>query len=277
MYKFRCTSLYVNNIALAYKIYYLTAINLAGIRMTYCVAISLDEGLVLTSDSRTNAGIDNVSTYSKMFRYETMPDRSIVIMSAGNLATTQCVIEQIRRDIREGNDHNINSFKYLTDIADYLGDVLSSRIRRYSEKEQSGFAPEATLLFAGQIQGERSQAFLIYPQGNHITTSAQTPYLQIGESKYGKPVLDRFLTRQTSLVDAATCALISMDSTMKSNASVGPPIEVMIYKNDSYSLDNHHVLEADDLYLTAIRREWDHKLNEAFTAMPRITDFVKTT
>lgn len=241
-----------------------------GVDMTYCVAISLSDGLVLTSDSRTNAGIDQVSTYSKMFRYETMPDRSIVIMSAGNLATTQCVIEQVQRDIREGHDENINSFKYMSDIADYLGDVLSSRIRRYSEKEQSGFSPEASLLFAGQIQGQRSQAFMIYPQGNHITTSDHTPYLQIGECKYGKPVLDRFLTRQTSLIDAATCALISMDSTMKSNAGVGPPIEVLMYKNDSYSLSNLHQFEAENPYLLEIRNQWGIKLNEAFDAMPRI-------
>lgn len=245
-------------------------------KMTYCVAISLDDGLVLTSDSRTNAGIDQVSTYSKMFRYETRPDRSFVIMSAGNLATTQCVIEQVTRDIREGKDENINSFKYLSDIADYLGDVLSSRIRRYSEKEQSGFAPEATLLFAGQIQGEESQAFLIYPEGNHITTSAETPYLQIGESKYGKPVLDRFLTRQTSLVDAATCSLISMDSTIRSNASVGPPIEVLMYKSGSFKLDNHHRFDADNPYLLDIRQQWGEKLNEAFSAMPRIPESAKT-
>ncbi len=238
--------------------------------MTYCVAISVNDGLVLTSDSRTNAGIDQVSVYSKMFRYKTMPDRCVVLMSAGNLATTQCVIEQVTRDIRENKKDNINSFKYLSDIADYLGDILSSRIRRYSENEQSGFSPEATLLFAGQIQGEKSQAFMIYPQGNHITTSDQTPYLQIGESKYGKPVLDRFLTRETSLIDAATCSLISMDSTMRSNAGVGPPIEVLMYKNGSFKLDNHYMFEAEDPYLIDIRHQWGNKLNEAFGAMPRL-------
>lgn len=240
--------------------------------MTYCIAIALDDGLVLTSDSRTNAGIDQVSIYSKMHRCESTPDRCLIILSAGNLATTQGVIEQLQRDVREGRKNNINTFKYLSDIADYLGDVLSSRIRRYSEDEASGFAPEATLILAGQIQGESSKAYLIYPQGNHITTSGQTPYLQIGESKYGKPVLDRFLTRQTSLIDAATCALISMDSTMKSNASVGPPIEVMIYTNDSFSLQRHRRLEADDPYLIDIRKEWGNKLVEAFKAMPRLPD-----
>lgn len=123
--------------------------------MTYCVAITLDAGLVLTSDSRTNAGIDQVSTYSKMTRFETHADRSLVLMSAGNLATTQFVIEQIHRDIRESQPHNLNTLSYLSDTADYIGEILSSRIRRYSENEASGFAPEATLLFAGQIQGLR--------------------------------------------------------------------------------------------------------------------------
>jgi len=191
-------------------------------------------------------------------------------MCAGNLATTQCVIEQILRDIREDTIKNLNNINYLSDIADYLGEVLSHRIRKYSEAEQSGFAPEATMLLAGQIKGEPSQAFMIYPQGNHITTSDDTPYLQIGESKYGKPVLDRFLNRQTALIDAATCALISMDSTMKSNASVGPPIELLMYKKDSFDLSDHHRFEADDAFLLSIRREWGAKLVNAFREMPRI-------
>lgn len=238
--------------------------------MTYCIAISLDEGLVLTSDSRTNAGIDQVSTYSKMHRCETTPDRSIVILSAGNLATTQGVIEQVQRDIREEKPDNINTLNYLSDIADYLGQTLHSRIRRYSEQEMSGFAPEATLLLGGQIQGERPGTYMIYPQGNYITTSEETPYLQIGESKYGKPVLDRFLTRHTSMIDAATCSLISMDSTMKSNASVGPPIEVLTYTADSFDLSQHRRFEAEDEYLLTIRREWGDKLNDAFRSMPRM-------
>lgn len=241
--------------------------------MTYCIAISLDEGLVLTSDSRTNAGIDQVATYSKMFSFNTTSDRSLVVMSAGNLATTQCVIEQLNRDIREDSVINLNTTAYLSDTADYVGEVLSSRIRRYSDEEQSGFSPEATLLLAGQINGQPHQTFLIYPQGNHITTSPDTPYLQIGESKYGKPVLDRFLTPKTSLLDAATCSLISMDSTMKSNVSVGPPIDVMIYPKDSYSLEHHHRFDADDTFLTELRVQWGNKLNQAFSEMPRMPGY----
>ena len=240
--------------------------------MTYCVAITLDAGLVLTSDSRTNAGIDQVSTYSKMTRFETHADRSLVLMSAGNLATTQFVIEQIHRDIRESQPHNLNTLSYLSDTADYIGEILSSRIRRYSENEASGFAPEATLLFAGQIQGAPPQAFMIYPQGNHITSSRETPYLQIGESKYGKPVLDRFIRPDTSLLDAATCSLISMDSTMQSNVSVGPPIEVLIYKKNSYDMSTHYRFGAEHPYLIELRKAWGDKLRQAFGEMPRFSE-----
>ncbi len=245
--------------------------------MTYCIAISLDKGLVLTSDSRTNAGIDQVSTYSKMFRFNTHADRCITILSAGNLATTQCVIEQLNRDLRENSETSLNSTHYLSDTADYVGDVLNQRIKRYSEDQQSGFSPDATLLLAGQIKGQPPQAFLIYPQGNHITTSRETPYLQIGESKYGKPVLDRFLTMQTSLTDAATCALISMDSTMKSNVSVGPPIEVLVYETDSLVFKHHYRFDAEDTFLINLRREWGNKLNQAFKEMPRIPEAFSTT
>ena len=240
--------------------------------MTYCLAISLDAGVVLTSDSRTNAGIDQVSTYSKMFDFKTDADRALVLLSAGNLATTQFVVEQIKRDIRENQPRNLNTLSYMSDTADYVGEILSSRIRRYSENEASGFAPEATLLLAGQIQGNPPQTFMIYPQGNHITTSRETPYLQIGESKYGKPVLDRFIQPDTSLLDAATCSLISMDSTMQSNVSVGPPIEVLIYKRDAFDLSQRYRFHAEHPYLLALRKAWGDKLRKAFTEMPRFSE-----
>ena len=236
--------------------------------MTYCIGISLDEGLVLTSDSRTNAGIDNVSTYSKMNICETNPDRFIVILSAGNLATTQSVIEQIRRDIREQQPLNLNTIGYMADIADYVGGILLNRIRRYTES--SGFVPDASLIVAGQIQHGRVHAFMIYPQGNYITTSEETPYLQIGESKYGKPVLDRFIDRKTSLEEAAVCSLISMDSTMKSNASVGPPIEVLLYYKDSLRPGKHYKFHENHPYLLTIRKDWASQLYNAFKAMPML-------
>lgn len=236
--------------------------------MTYCIGISLDAGLVLTSDSRTNAGIDHVSTYSKMHRCETNPDRFLVIMSAGNLATTQAVIQQVRRDVREGMPRNVNTLSYLADVAEYLGDVLVAKIRKHTE--QTGFVPDATLILGGQVLGRNPNIYMIYPQGNYITSSDDTPYLQIGESKYGKPVLDRFITRETSLEDAAICSLISMDSTMKSNASVGPPIEMLIYPRDQFAGARHYRFDADNPYLLSIRHEWANQLNHAFRAMPRL-------
>ncbi len=241
--------------------------------MTYCIGISLDAGLVLTSDSRTNAGIDHVSTYSKMHRCETTPDRCLVIMSAGNLATTQGVIQQIRRDVLEGQPRNINTLNYLADIAEYLGELLVQRIRKHTE--QTGFVPDATLILGGQIKGRNPNIYMVYPQGNYITSSEDTPYLQIGESKYGKPVLDRFLTRETSMEDAAVCSLISMDSTMKSNASVGPPIEVLIYPRDQFNAPRHYRFDAENAYLLSIRHEWANQLNQAFRVMPRLSDNAK--
>lgn len=242
--------------------------------MTYCIAISLDSGLVLTSDSRTNAGIDHVSTYSKMHRCLTTPDRCVVIMSAGNLATTQGVMHQIRRDVQEEVTHNINTLHYMADIAEYLGDVLVNRIRKHSER--AGFVPEATLILGGQIQGHEPSIYMVYPQGNYITTSDETRYLQIGESKYGKPVLDRFITHDTSLEDAAVCSLISMDSTMKSNASVGPPIEVLAYTRDQFSNPRHYKFDAENAYLLSIRHEWANQLTRAFRSMPRMSDHVQS-
>ena len=168
--------------------------------MTYCNAVSVDEGLVLTSDSRTNAGIDNVSIYGKMHVFATSADRKLVLLSAGNLATTQAVVEQMRRDKRENAEVNLNTVDYLSEAADYLGQVSVDKQKRYKEDEgQSGFNPTATFIIAGQIGDEAPGAFLVYPEGNSITTSRQTPYLQIGESKYGKPILDRFIKMTTPL------------------------------------------------------------------------------
>ena len=200
--------------------------------MTYCIAVSLKEGLVLTSDSRTNAGIDNVSIYGKMHIFHTKADRKIVLLSAGNLATTQAVIDQVKRDCKESSEINLNTMRYLSDVAEYLGKISVAKQHRHADTGQSNFNPTATFILAGQIGHEPHGAYLIYPEGNYITTSVQTPYLQIGENKYGKPVLDRFLKIDTPLQEAGRCCLISMDSTMRSNASVGAPVELMIdHKN----------------------------------------------
>ncbi|QPK61978.1 peptidase [Methylomonas sp. LL1] len=239
--------------------------------MTYCIAVSVKGGLVLTSDSRTNAGIDNVSVHCKMHVMPTFDDRKIILLSAGNLATTQAVLDQLRRDIKEGSKINLNTVHYLSEAAEYLGQVSLAKQKRHANAGQNGFFPAATFLLAGQIDGEPHGAYLVYPEGNYITTSTQTPYLQIGENKYGKPVLDRFLKTDTSLEDAVRCCLISMDSTIRSNASVGAPVDLLIYGKDSLMLDEYYCFQEDDEYLIQLRRIWHEKLREAFTTLPQVS------
>ncbi|MDD2760462.1 MAG: peptidase [Methylomonas sp.] len=236
--------------------------------MTYCIAVSVRDGLVLTSDSRTNAGIDNVSVHCKMHVLPTFDDRRIALLCAGNLATTQVVLEQLRRDIKECAEVNLNTVAYLSEAAEYLGRVSLEKQQRHASAGQSGFFPSATFLLAGQIASEPHGAYLVYPEGNYITTSSQTPYLQIGENKYGKPVLDRFLTADTGLDEAARCCLISMDSTMRSNASVGPPVDLLIYRKDSLGWDTYYSFKEDDEYWMQMRRIWQQTLMEGFAAMP---------
>jgi len=241
--------------------------------MTYCIAVSVKDGLVLTSDSRTNAGIDNVSVHCKMHVIPTFTDRKLVLLSAGNLATTQAVMDRLKRDIKECTAINLNTVQYLAEAAEYLGQVSLDKQQRHANAGQSGFFPSATFLLAGQIAGESHGAYLVYPEGNFITTSTQTPYLQIGENKYGKPVLDRFLKVDTSLDEAALCSLISMDSTMRSNASVGPPVDLLIYRKDSFVFEEYYCFQEDDDYLVQTRRVWQEKLSESFAAMPVLNRF----
>ena len=238
--------------------------------MTYCIAVSLKEGLVLTSDSRTNAGIDNVSIHRKMHALYTQADRSIVLLSAGNLATTQAVLDQLDRDIKTNAHINLNTVDCLSEAAEYLGQTSLSKQARHSNVGQNGFYPAATFILAGQINQRGHGAYLIYPEGNYITTSSHTPYLQIGEIKYGKPVLDRFLKLETSLHEAARCCLISMDSTMRSNASVGAPVDLLIYNKDSFMLNEFYSFPEDDEYLISLRRIWHEKLKQAFADLPAI-------
>jgi len=236
--------------------------------MTYCVAISVDAGLCFISDSRTNAGVDNVSTYSKMYNFGIDGERQIFVLCAGNLATTQGVITQIRRDIKSEASRNILAIEHLEDVADYVGELSVTQQEKHASTNNSF---EASFLLGGQISGHKPNVYRIYPAGNHIGTSASTPFLQIGESKYGKPILDRIIVPRSSLDTAAMCGLVSMDSTMKSNLSVGPPIEVILYPADSFSADRHYVFEESSEYLREVSRTWDKKLREAFAGMPPIT------
>ncbi len=239
--------------------------------MTYCVAVAVDKGLVFASDSRTNAGIDQVSTYSKMHTFGVAGERQFVLLSAGNLATTQAVITKIRRDIDKNIRGNLLTLHHLSDAAEYLGEINRAQQKKHrDEKEMNGFNPVATFILGGQITSENPEIYLIYSEGNYITTSEQTPFLQIGEGKYGKPILDRLISPETELQDAARCCLVSMDSTMRSNASVGPPIELLIYQKNFLRINQYRRFEEDDSCLIKLRKAWHKKLKEAFKDLPSI-------
>jgi len=239
--------------------------------MTYCVAVKVDKGLVFVSDSRTNAGVDHLSTYSKMFTFGNEGERAFVILAAGNLATTQSVIATIKRDIKQGNHPNLLNVDSLNEAAEYIGQLSSSQQQKHvSAVAGAGIDTSASFIFGGQITGGSPRVYMIYPQGNFIKATSENPYQQIGEIKYGKPILDRIITRETSLEEAALAGVVSMDSTMRSNATVGPPIDVLIYEKDSFNLNRHFILQEDDPYLLEIKAAWDEKIKEAFSELKRM-------
>jgi putative proteasome-type protease len=237
--------------------------------MTYCVAIAADDGLVFCSDSRTNAGPDVLSTYSKMHVYDIDADRLIVLLSAGNLATTQAVISQIDADLEDDEADSLSSCEKMTDVARYVGKV--SREQQEQADDSTGnneVNTAASFIVGGQIRGGEPTVYMIYAAGNYISVSGETSYLQIGESKYGKPILDRILRPETCLEDAARCALVSMDSTIRANATVGPPVEVLVYENDTFEADHHIKLAAEDSYLLSLHKSWGDEIQKAFAELP---------
>jgi putative proteasome-type protease len=241
--------------------------------MTYCIGIRLEEGLVFCSDSRTNAGPDRVSTYSKLHRFSIPGDRQLMLMTAGNLATSQAVVAQIERDLRDDAGFNVAKGDYVSDIADYIGELGVREQKKYaSGGAEAGFNAEATYILGGQIKGEPTELYMIYPEGNHITASDKYPFLQIGETKYGKPILDRIIRPDTDHETAMRCALVSMDSTMRSNATVGPPIELLFYQADSLdAAAEYNVFEETDPYLLELRQAWDDNIRVAFQQLPSLT------
>ena len=244
--------------------------------MTYCLSIKVESGLVFCSDSRTNAGPDRVSTFSKMHCFHNGGERQLVLLSAGNLATTQAVVDEIKRDLKEGAKNNIHSLKYLSDVADYVGKLSLEVQNKYAPAgEEAGFNAEATFILGGQIKGDEQELYLIYAEGNHIRASSQHPYLQIGESKYGKPILDRIVEPSTGSEIAMRCALVSMDSTLRSNATVGPPIELLFLpEGDLQSDGRYHQFEQDSQYLIELREAWNEEIVEAFTRLPKLPDYL---
>jgi putative proteasome-type protease len=245
--------------------------------MTYCVAMLLDTGLVFLSDSRTSAGVDQISTFRKTAVFQRPGDRVLVLQSAGNLAITQAVTSMLREQI-ETADSKISLFSVpnLFEAARCVGDALRE-IHRRDAGQLQGFGVEfnASLILGGQIRGESPRLFSIYSAGNFIEATPETTYFQIGESKYGKPIMDRVLRRSSSLNEAAKCALVSMDSTIRSNLSVGLPLDLVLIKRDRFEIARHISIDADNEYFGGIRSRWSEALREAFAQLPE-PDWLRT-
>lgn len=226
---------------------------------------------MFASDSRTNAGVDQVSTYSKMHLFDDLPDRAVCILSSGNLATTQAVLRRLRRDNDAGARASINQATDLAQVAESVGRLSRAEQRKHgSRSEVDKFNPEASFIVGGHVNGRPHQIYLVYPEGNYIGATLQTPYLQIGESKYGKPILDRIVTEELSLEVAARCALVSMDSTMRSNVTVGPPIELLIHAAGNVGFNRRLMFREDNPYLSELRQAWQQGLKEAFERLPNL-------
>lgn len=240
--------------------------------MTYCVGIKLKAGLVFLSDSRTNAGLDQISTFRKMIVYEKPGDRFMVLLSAGNLSISQSVreilqVEQLK-DTPESEPITIWNAKSMFDAARVLGAAIRHVYERDAASlKLAGVEFNVSLIFGGQIKGEGMRLFQVYSAGNFIEATPETPYFQVGESKYGKPVLDRVITPLTPLDEAAKCALVSMDSTLKSNLSVGLPLDMVIYEANSFQTDKVVCIDDDNPYFRMLHSSWGQKLREVFDAI----------
>jgi putative proteasome-type protease len=240
--------------------------------MTYCVGIKLNAGLVFLSDSRTNAGVDHISTFRKMIVYEQPGDRVMVLLSAGNLSISQSVREILQiEELREHEDSPPITIWNATSMFD-AARVLGSAVRHVYDRDaealkHAGLDFNVTFIFGGQVKGEGMRLFLVYSAGNFIEATNETPYFQAGESKYGKPVLDRVLTPETPLDEAAKCALVSMDSTMKSNLSVGLPLDLVVYEANQLHTDKVVCIDAENPYYRMIHNGWGRKLREVFDSL----------
>ncbi len=245
--------------------------------MTYCLAIALESGLVFAADSRTNAGVDYVTTYSKMHIFEPSPERVMVLLAAGSLATTQEVVHGIRHDLEDDATQSLARVPHLFEAAAYVGRLSREVQERHLEAlTRSGFNGEASFILGGQIRNQPPELYLVYPQGNCISASPQTPYLQIGETKYGKPMLDRVCGQLTTLADAARLALVSLDATMRSNITVGPPFEVALMERDSLRIGQHFSLKASDPIFRRLQKRWQDGLRRTLGTLPRF-DWEKDT
>ncbi|WP_028030510.1 proteasome-type protease [Gemmobacter nectariphilus] len=236
--------------------------------MTYCVGLLLNKGMVLLSDTRTNAGLDNIATYRKMFTFEVPGERVIVIMTAGSLSVTQTTIARLR-DMNDSPDADstncILKAPTMLAVAEIVGSTLAKVRGEIQEKLSAmGQGASASMIVAGQRKGGGMRMFLIYPEGNFIEATEDTPFLQIGEHKYGKPILDRVVTPATSLLDAQKAVLLSMDSTLRSNLSVGMPLDLCVIEKDTLEVGMTRRIEAGDNDFRAMSEAWSNALRDGF-------------
>lgn len=233
--------------------------------MTYCIGLQLDSGLVFLSDSRTNAGVDHISTFRKMAVFEIPGERILVLLNSGNLAISQAVLNELMSD----ETHALTETKTMVDAARVVGAALRKVHSRDNEAfREFGLDFAASFILGGQIGHQSPKLFQIYAAGNFIEATLETPYFQIGEAKYGKPIMDRIIKPSTSLNDAAKCALISMDSTIRSNLSVGMPLDLLVYETNSLQVRTHVSVGLDDPYFQQLRSRWGERLRQAFDDMP---------
>jgi putative proteasome-type protease len=243
--------------------------------MTYCVGMVLDEGLVLMADTRTNSGVDNISVFRKMFHWTKPGERLIAIMTAGNLATTQAVISRLEERGKAPDDRHNSLLELPTmfQVAAEAGKLLRETVR--DTQEENGTYGKgrftASLIVAGQIKGMEPRLFLIYPEGNFIEASWDTPFFQIGETKYGRPILIRGYDRKMSFENAAKLLMVSFDSTLKANLSVGLPLDLLVIRRDEYKALHERRIEHSDAYFDAISKSWSDALRSAFHSLPDYT------
>jgi len=238
--------------------------------MTYCVAMALDAGIIFASDSRTNAGVDHVSRYSKMRTFVEEGSRVIVTLSSGNLSVTQNALSLLEQRIRGGDStmHFYNAHS-MFDVARLLGDALREvKSRDGPYLMQNNIDAAASFIVGGQIRGELPRLFHVYNEGNFIEATFETCYFQIGETKYGKPIIDRVVNRRTTLTDAIKCTIVSFDSTMRSNISVGLPIDLCVYEHDELRLKLVRRVDEDDPYFQMVHSQWGEGLRQVFGQLP---------
>lgn len=236
--------------------------------MTYCLGIKVDDGIVMISDSRTSAGVDNISTYSKMWKFGVPGERQFVLCSAGNLATTQAVTAMLERDAKNTAAQSLLSVRDMHEAAEYIGRI---NVESQNQNTGGGAMFETTFLLAGEIKGAGNGLMMIYSAGNFIASSSQVPFLQIGETKYGKPILDRVIKSDTSPERAALCGLVSMEATIRSNLTVGPPVEIYLLDAGALQPGRYLFFDEEDNYLRDLRNSWNQLMQESFDKLQPLT------